>query len=574
LSREVDIELSAVRAKFDNVNKKTLEQDFKKAEQHVNSPLERAKHGLLSNEEAALIKPFRDYVRDFAFLNTGGKAVILNLRQPNLSKAIMGHRDFELLYRKDWIEVVGDDGLVKTIFPAKQFLAKPPKNARHYLDGFVFKPSGTVAAGEYNLYRGMLVTPDASGSYSMLSELIRDVWCQRDEQATSWVMEWLMHIVAHPGQRVGTSIAIRGGYGDGKSIVFEKLLSAILGDMMLRVANHRMILGDFNEAIIGKLVTVLEEAAFAGDKAAFDKMKELITGEKVLINPKFKAPINVDNFSRLVVVSNHDHFLHIKQGDRRYTVLESSSDWQGTDKFEQLLDQWSNGGAARFLHDALHHSFRRLDNEKKLVIATNLKTSAAVRQMALSRSPLEKCMVEFLLHGFQTGKGGSDIFADENGHPTMWTWKLDQALEITSLDLERFVVSRLADSGHAASGATTLHTIIDTLEKYIGETSTVRPKGPSDPVTGKRPQLGTRRLLPPRRKAIGHAWKIGLITNEEYESALPADTVATRNFELPIEAISSVESFVAQPAANDQFDECRFDITFGTNQRASANGGG
>ena len=137
-------------------------------------------------------------------------------------------------------------------------------------------------------------------------------------------------------------IAIRGGYGDGKSIVFEKLLGSILGDMMLRVANHRMILGDFNEALIGKLVTVLEEAAFAGDKAAFDKMKKSITGEKVLINPKFKAPITIDNFSRLVVISNHDHFLHIKPGDRRYTVLESSPAWQGTEKFQQLLDQWIN----------------------------------------------------------------------------------------------------------------------------------------------------------------------------------------------------------------------------------------
>ena len=110
----------------------------------------------------------------------------------------------------------------------------------------------------------------------------------------------------------------------------SKLMSTILGDMLLRVTNHRMILGDFNEAMLGKLLTVFEEAAFAGDKAAFDKMKELITGEKVLINPKFKAPITVDNYSRLVVISNHDHFLHIKPGDRRYTVLESRPAWKGT----------------------------------------------------------------------------------------------------------------------------------------------------------------------------------------------------------------------------------------------------
>ena len=60
----------------------------------------------------------------------------------------------------------------------------------------------------------------------------------------------------------------------------------------------------------------------------------------MLVNPKFKAPITIDNYSRLIVISNHDHFLHIKQGDRRYAVLESCPVWKGTNKFERLVDQW------------------------------------------------------------------------------------------------------------------------------------------------------------------------------------------------------------------------------------------
>ena len=72
---------------------------------------------------------------------------------------------------------------------------------------------------------------------------------------------------------------------------------------------------------MGKLVVVLPEAAFAGDKKVFDRMKELITGEDMMINPKFKAPITVDNCARMVVISNHEHFVHIKPGDRRYTAF-------------------------------------------------------------------------------------------------------------------------------------------------------------------------------------------------------------------------------------------------------------
>ena len=205
----------------------------------TSSPILRSRYGVLSTEDTALIKPMRDYVRDFAILNTGGKAVIMDLKQPDLSKAIMAESDFELLHRNEWVEVASEDGRVNTMFPAKQFLSKPPKDTRVYRGGFVFKPSGTVAADEYNLYRGMLIEPDPSGSCSMFHELIKDVWAQGDETITEWVLEWLMHIIAHPGHKVGTSIAIRGGYGDGKSIVFEKLLSPILGDMLLRVTNHQ-----------------------------------------------------------------------------------------------------------------------------------------------------------------------------------------------------------------------------------------------------------------------------------------------------------------------------------------------
>jgi Family of unknown function (DUF5906) len=500
LKRQVDDELKIIAKEFD-VRWKSIEPDFKRFEKETSSPILRSHYGILSAEDAALIKPMRNYVRDFAILNTGGKAVIMNLKQPDLSKAIMAESDFELLYRNEWVEVTGEDGRLNTIYPAKQFLSKPPKDTRVYRGGFVFKPSGTVAADEYNLYRGMLIEPDPSGSCSMLHELIKDVWAQGDQTIAEWVLEWLMHIIAHPGQKVGTSIAIRGGYGDGKSIVF-KLMSTILGDMLLRVTNHRMILGDFNEAMLGKLLTVFEEAAFAGDKAAFDKMKELITGEKVLINPKFKAPITVDNYSRLFVISNQEHFLHIKPDDRRYTALESSPVWKRTSKFEQLVEEWENGGAARFVHDALNHSFRQLDGCKSLAISSNITTQYAVRQMAQSRSALEKCIVALLL------EGGLDGSAD---------WSLEEPLEIGAKELQRQVEHWMqAHDSTAARHETALHQIIGTVKRYVGKPGKSRPKGRREPGAVCRPQLPTIRHLPPRREAVHHAWEKGLLTDEEY----------------------------------------------------------
>ena len=162
---------------------------------------------------------------------------------------------------------------------------------------------------------------------------------------------------------------------------------------------------------------MLEEAAFAGDKAAFDRLKELVTGNTVMINGKFKAPFKLNNYSRLMIVSNHNHFMHIKPRDRRYTTLKSSDAWKDTTKFAELLDQWRNGGAEKFLHEALNHEFRRFDDGGQLMINTNLKTEAGVDQIAHSRTALEKCVVNILLRGdfsvsMKTGMTGSDGLAD------------------------------------------------------------------------------------------------------------------------------------------------------------------
>ena len=183
---------------------------------------------MLSAEERALIAPMRDYVRDIGLINTGGKGVVFDTTQPDISKAIMPPADFEFLHRNEWFEVQTQEG-IQTVFPAKSLLAKPPRGTQVYRNGFVFKPSGTVGAGEYNLYQGMLVVPDPSGSCALFHELIRDVWAGGDTDTTQWVDEFLMHIIAHPGDKPGTSIAIRGKPGDGKSFVFEKLMGRILG---------------------------------------------------------------------------------------------------------------------------------------------------------------------------------------------------------------------------------------------------------------------------------------------------------------------------------------------------------
>ena len=177
-----------------------------------------------------------------------------------------------------------------------------------------------------------------------------------------------------------------------------------------------------------------------------------------MINAKFKAPITLDNHARFVVISNQEHFLHLDDNDRRYTVLESASTWQGTEKFSAMVDQWNNGGAERFLYDAMNHPFRKLGN--RLVINTKLKTEAEVQQVASSRSKLKQALVDILLDG-QVWTGGISR-----------QWKMDQKFPIVALDLEEAIRSKLSEGRVFVK----LHDIIEALKSLVGEIDTKRRK--------------------------------------------------------------------------------------------------
>ena len=93
LGRQTDAQLAAIAKEFE-VKQKTIEHDFKRFEERTRPSGISPEFGVLSAEDTALVKPMRDYVRDFAILNTGGKGVVMSLRQPDLSKALMPRDDF------------------------------------------------------------------------------------------------------------------------------------------------------------------------------------------------------------------------------------------------------------------------------------------------------------------------------------------------------------------------------------------------------------------------------------------------------------------------------------------------
>ena len=453
------------------------------------------------------------YASSWAFINAGGKTLLLNTEERDLSKALLAEADFARLHRYDY--ATGSNGQDGTVYYAKEFLKRPPRQTKFYKNGFCFKPGGDADPGTFNLYRGLNVTASPSGSCELFRELIFDVWARRDQDLGAWLWEYFLHLVAHPGERIRTSIAIRGSQGAGKSIVFE-MMRRILGDMLLVVDNQNIVLGAFNESLVGKLGVVLEEAAFAGDRGAFQKMKNLITGTTVHVNPKHKAPFAVENYSRVFLISNEEHFVHLEHGDRRYTVVQASDAWKGSDKYDRLLDQWiKSGGAERFVWEAINHEFRTIPGTRTLVINKNFATEYATSQVSQSRDALQQAIVDLLMRGsFISMRDGTPL-ANSQG----FYWPLHKETEVQSAQLQshmRAVLSTLA--ANRVEHFTSLKRIITELAKFCGGLGQHRGKQKSV-LTGQWNTSPVTRTLPPRSAALEHALAKGLITRDEHDAA-------------------------------------------------------
>jgi Family of unknown function (DUF5906) len=170
----------------------------------------------------------------------------------------------------------------------------------------------------FNLWTGLAAKPKP-GNCDRFLHHVRTNICRGDEELYHWVIGWAADIVQRPASKNGTSLVLRGKQGVGKTI-FGKVLGSLLGDHYLLVADQRYITGRFNSHLISCLLLHADEAFWAGDHAAEGKLKDLVTGDRHMIEMKGVEPISVRNYVRLLVTGNEAWVVPAGMEERRFAV--------------------------------------------------------------------------------------------------------------------------------------------------------------------------------------------------------------------------------------------------------------
>jgi hypothetical protein len=327
-------------------------------------------------------KDITEVNRSYALVLAGGKAVVMKLE---------GGTKFRLLAIdafKQWLANRSVYVNEKSVPLAKYWLTHPQR--RQY-EGIEFAPDAGQP-GYYNLWHGFAVVPSQGDCSKFLGHLHDNV-ASGDEELYQWIVAWFAQSFQRPGEKLDTSLCLRGEMGVGKTKVGE-VFGSLLGEHYALVSDARYITGQFNSHMASLLLLHADEAFWAGDKRGEGKLKDLVSGKQHFIEFKRVDPIRVANYLRLFVTGNRDWMVPAGFGERRFAVVDVGDEHMQDHPYFAAIDaEMNSGGREALLYHLLNFD---LSSVNLRVIP---KTAALLDQKIASATPEQAWWLDTLTRG-------------------------------------------------------------------------------------------------------------------------------------------------------------------------------
>jgi len=305
-----------------------------------------------------------------------GFAMLARVRAPETEVGSGGGRRAALrgLYTLDeacerWVLMYGGDGayfdsvdhvLVKkndvlALLPdhaSREWKLRPDRKVARF-DEVGFDPTESDPAVTCNLWGGWPTTP-RRGDCQILLDLLRWMCSLEDNcaQAYDFALRWLAYPVQHRGAKMKSTLIFHGMQGTGKNIFFEayaKIFGPYAG-----IVDQSAVESQFNDWLSRKLFIIFDEVVARAELYFLkNRIKSLITGDTLRINPKHLAPWVERSHFNGVWLSNEQHPAAIEISDRRHFVIWTPSAM--SDRYYRETAACIASGGVEALHDYLLH---------------------------------------------------------------------------------------------------------------------------------------------------------------------------------------------------------------------------
>jgi hypothetical protein len=169
-----------------------------------------------------------------------------------------------------------------------------------------------------------------------------NILCNHKADSVKALTYFLAQSLQQPHILPNCCIVLISPEGVGKDVFFDAIFSMMGCKYGLNVDKLDAVVGKFNSAVGGKLMCVVNETNPVDSHQRRENIKFAVTAKKVLIEGKYKDPVETNNYCRMIFASNRLTAFPIEEGSRRPIIMYSSPEmlpkYCGADKSKQYFD--------------------------------------------------------------------------------------------------------------------------------------------------------------------------------------------------------------------------------------------
>lgn len=172
-----------------------------------------------------------------------------------------------------------------------------------------------------NLYEPPTVEPEAGG-FPTIERLIKHVLNAGDDGLYEHFINWLAHVVVNRTVS-GTAWVLHGTQGTGKGVLFEHVISPLVGYKQATLKLMDSLEDQYNGWMEHTLVCMVDEVQIgklSKARAASGKLKSWITEPQISVNEKYRQAKQANSFMNWIFASNCADPVYVEEGDRRFNV--------------------------------------------------------------------------------------------------------------------------------------------------------------------------------------------------------------------------------------------------------------
>ena len=276
-----------------------------------------------------------------------------------------------------------------------------------------FDPGNKNPLKKYEKYKGILCKP-IKGKCELILELL-EYMCGTDKEGqlmNDFILNWLSYPLQNEGAKMKTAIVIHGPQGTGKNLFFDVIM-AIYGEYG-GIIDQLALEDKFTDWASNKMFMIADEVIAQSDAHRIkNKMKGLITGEFMRINPKTKISFVERNHINIVFLSNERMPVVLEEDDRRHGVVHTPEKLS-PELYSDIAEEIKNGGTEALYHYLLNRPLGSFNEHTKPPLT---KAKQALIDQSL-----------FPTSRFYNALVNSEIFTSEN--QKLWPIEHDQLYEL------------------------------------------------------------------------------------------------------------------------------------------------